>query len=94
MEVWIGVDECAQGEHGPGHETDNQDREVVPGRLVMHVLIGGEALEIVFEEELAVKGGVAALDGDVPGQNHHEIKDQPGPARWFGAAASIRGAAQ
>jgi len=41
--------------------------------------VGGEALDIVLEEKEAVKGGVAALDLDVPGQNHDEEEGDAGP---------------
>src|ERR1700722_11466363 len=41
--------------------------------------VGGEALDIVLEEEEAVEGGVAPLDLDVPGQNHDEEEGDAGP---------------
>ena len=73
-----GVDEGADGHDGPGHEADEQDGEVEEEWLMVLVAIGGEALEIVFEEEEAVEGGVALLDGDVPGQNHDEVENDAG----------------
>ena len=89
-----GVDEGAQAENGPGHEADDEHREVVPGGLMVHVLVGGEAFEIVLEEEFAIEGGVAALDGDVPGQNHHKVEDEAGkpnrPAKQRPLAAESR----
>ena len=42
------------------------------------VAIGGEAFEIVFEEEETVEGRVLPLNGDVPGQHHEEIEDYSG----------------
>ena len=42
------------------------------------VAVGGEALEVVLEKELAEEGGVAALDGDVPGQHHGEVEQDAG----------------
>ena len=74
-----GVNEGADGHDGPGHEADEKDDEVVPGGLVVLEAIGGEALEIVFEEEEAVEGGVAALDLDVPGEDHDEEESDAGP---------------
>ena len=69
-----GVDEGADGDHRPGHEADEQDGEVEPEGLMVLVAVGGEAFEIVFEEEEAVEGGVALLDRDVPGQHHDEVR--------------------
>ncbi len=73
-----GVDEGADGDDGPRHEADEQDDEVVAEGLVVLVAVGGEALEIVFEEEEAIEGGVALLDGDVPGQHHDEVEQDAG----------------
>ena len=50
-----GVDQGADGDDGPGHEADEQDDYVVPEGLVVLVAVGGEALEIVFEEEETVR---------------------------------------
>ena len=73
------VEECANAEDGPGHEGDEEDGEIVPEGLVVLVSVGGEALQIVFKEELAVKGGIAALDSDVPGQDHQQEEADSGP---------------
>src|SRR3981081_1023629 len=43
------------------------------------VAIGGEAFQILFEQEETVEGGVALLDGDVPGQHHDEVERDAGP---------------
>ena len=64
------IDQGADGDDGPGNETDEKDDEVVEEGLMVLEAVGGEALEIVFEEEEAVERGVALLNGDVPGQHH------------------------
>ena len=87
----MAVDEGADGDDGPGHQADEQDGEVVPEGLMVLVAVGGEALEIVFEEEEAVEGGVASLDGDVPGQHHDEVEQDAGAARWCGGGETTRG---
>ena len=74
-----GVDQRADGDDCPGHEADEQDDEVVQEGLVVLVAVGGEALQIVFEEEEPVEGRVALLDGDVPGQHHDEVEHDAGP---------------
>ena len=73
-----GVDEGADGDDGPRHESEQKNAEVVPEGLVMLVAVGGEALEIVLEEEKLVEGGIASLDGDVPGEDHYEVKNDAG----------------
>ena len=70
-----GVDEGADSDDGPGHEAEEQDGEVVPEGLMVLVAVGGEALEVVLEEEEAIEGWVALLDGDVPGEDHEEIEE-------------------
>ena len=45
----------------------------------MLIAVGGEALQIVLEEEEPVEGGVALLDGDVPGQHHDEEQGDTRP---------------
>ncbi len=69
-----GIDEGADGDDGPGNETDEQDEEIEEERLMVLEAIGGEALQVVLEEEDAVEGGISLLDGDVPGKDHREIE--------------------
>ena len=73
------VDQGADGDDGPGHHGQQHDDEVVPERLLMLVAIGGEALEIVFEEEFAEEGGVLVLHGDEPGQDDGEVEQHARP---------------
>ena len=73
-----GVDEGADGDDCPRHESEQKNAEVVPEGLVMLVAVGGEALQIVLEEEKLVEGGIASLDGDVPGEDHYEVKNDAG----------------
>ncbi len=87
-----GVDQGAEAEDGPGHEGDQQDGEVVPEGLVVLVAVGGEALEIVLEEEELVEGRVAALDLDVPGQDHERGRGRCRGSRWCGGGRTTRGA--
>ena len=54
-----GVDEGADGDDGPWNKADEQDDEVVEEGLVVLEAVGGEAFEIVLEEEEAIEGGVA-----------------------------------
>ena len=68
----------AQGDDRPGHKREQQDREVVPKRLLVHVAVGGEAFQVVFEEEDAQEVGIAPLDRDIPWQHHGEIENHPG----------------
>ena len=56
------------------------------------VEVGGEALEVVLEEELAEEGGVAALDGDVPGQHHDEVEEDAGNPDGAAQERTTRGA--
>ncbi len=51
---------------------------VVPDGLVVLIAVGGEALQIVLEEEELVEGRVALLDGDVPGEHHHQVEQDAG----------------
>jgi len=74
-----GINNGADGHDGPGHEADEEDGEVIPEGLMVLEAVGGEALEIVFEEEETVEGGVAALDFDVPGQDHDQEEQDSGP---------------
>ncbi len=73
-----GIDERADGDDGPGHQADEQDAEVVPEGLMVLVAVGGEALQIVLEEEESVEGGVVPLNGDVPRKHHREVKKDAG----------------
>ncbi len=73
-----GIDQGADGEDGPRHEAEEKDGEVIPEGLMVLVAIGGEALEVVLEEEEAVEGRILELDGDVPGKDHREVKEDSG----------------
>ena len=42
------------------------------------VAVGGEALQVLLEEEELVEGGVAELDGDEPRQNDDKEERQTG----------------
>ena len=42
------------------------------------IAVGGEAFEVVLEEEEAEEGRVAALHGDVPGEHHDEVEQDAG----------------
>ena len=78
------VDKGADGEDGPGHEAHQDNDEVIPGRLLMFVAIGGESLEIMFQEELAEEGWVLVLHGDEPWQDDGEVEqDARPPERSF-----------
>jgi len=63
----------------PGGEPEQHDGDVVPEGVIVLEAIGGKALEIVLEEEDFDKGGVPALDGDKPGEDHREIKHDARP---------------
>ncbi len=71
------VEQRAQGEGGPGEQADDEDDGVVEPVLRVLVAVGGEALEVVFEEEDAEEVRVLALDLDVPGQDHEEEEREP-----------------
>ena len=73
------IPERAQGNHGPGHERQQDDDEVIPERLLVLVAIGGESAQVLVEEEFAEEGGVLVLDGDEPGQNDGEVEQHAGP---------------
>ena len=73
-----GFGEFKGGYYGPGKETDEKDDEVVEEGLVVLETVGSEAFQIVLEEEEAVEGGIALLDGDVPGQHHDEVEQDAG----------------
>ena len=45
----------------------------------MLILVGGETLDVVFQEELAEKRRVVDLHGNKPRQHHGEIKNNPRP---------------
>ena len=74
-----GVDEGSDGDDGPRHQADEKNNDVEEKGLVVLVAVGGEALQIVLEEEELIEGGVASLDGDVPGQHHDQVKRDSGP---------------
>ncbi len=40
--------------------------------------VGGEALQVVFQEENAQKVGITPLYRDIPGQHHGEVENHPG----------------
>jgi hypothetical protein len=91
------VDEGAHGEDGPGHEREQDDDEVIPDGLLVLVAIGGEALEVVLEKELAEEGGILVLNGDEPGQHDGEVEEDAGPperAPDDGPLAAQRGEGQ
>ena len=73
-----GVDQRGDGDDRPGREAEQHDGDVIPGALFVLVEVGGEAFEVVLEEEDAEEDGVAVLDGDEPGQHHGEIEDDAG----------------
>ena len=68
----------AHGDHRPGHKREQQDGEVVPQGLLVHVAVGGEAFQVVFQEKDAQEIGIAPLHRDIPGQHHGEIEKHPG----------------
>ncbi len=72
------LDQSAHGDHRPGHQRKQHDGEVVPQRLLMHVAVGGEPFEVVFEEKDAQEIGIAPLYRDIPGQHHREVEKHPG----------------
>src|SRR5208283_5191679 len=57
----------------------NDNGNIEPERLFVLEAAGGEALEVVFQEEYFQKIGVAVLHGDKPGEHHGEIQDHSRP---------------
>ncbi len=72
------VHQRAHGDDRPGHQREQHDGDVVPNGLLMHVAVGGEAFQVVFQEKDAQKIRITPLYRDIPGQHHGEIEKHPG----------------
>src|ERR1035438_6902209 len=52
------VNQCANGDDRPGHHCQYNNDKVVPEGLGMLIAVGGEALQVVLEEELTEEAGI------------------------------------
>ena len=50
------VDQRAHGNHRPRHHGQQHHHQVVPEGLLVLIAVGGEALQVVLEKELAEEG--------------------------------------
>ena len=78
-EVWMPSTRARMAITVHGISASSNHHQVVPERLFVLVAVGGEALQIVFEKELAEEGGILVLHGDEPGQHHGEIEQHARP---------------
>ncbi len=52
--------------HGPGHEAEQSDRDVVPEGLGVVIEVLAKSLQVVFKDEYAKKFRIPELNRDVP----------------------------
>src|SRR5438094_6503320 len=62
----------------PRRHAGGQDRQEMPGGMRAAMHLGGEALEMLLEEEEAQELVVGERDRDEPGSRDHEEKDRSG----------------
>jgi hypothetical protein len=75
------IDQSADGNHGPRHDSQQQHNQVVPEGLLMLVAVGSKARQVVLQEEFAEEGGVLVLHGNEPGQRDGKVEQHPGPPK-------------
>ena len=74
-----GINERRDGHHRPGREREDHDGDVVPEALFVLEAVGGEALQVVLEEEDPEEVRVAVLYRDEPGQHHRQVENDSRP---------------
>src|SRR5256885_15470929 len=62
----------------PRRHAGGQDRQEIPGGMRAAMHLGGEALEMLLDEEEAQELVVGERDRDEPGSRDHEEKDRSG----------------